>query len=163
VGISVVLLMGMKLYADDASIQGLFKEIETKVVKKDYKGIEKNIYPLSNRFNVGWIVKGMKHPTKDETSDNGFNLQALKTIEVHTESFQPLAKARSYKEIKNSFLKTFKDDDPKAPFTKDLKNGGKHIYILQSPTAKSMVLLYKDKNHYKLVWWKEMVRVAKQF
>ncbi len=162
VAIIVLVLWSINLYADDSTIKGLLKEIEIKVTAKNYQAIEKNIYPLSDKFNVNWIIGGIKKPTTVESEDNGFNLQALKKIEANDKRFMPLAKSSYYNDVKKAFLKSFKDDSPKASFINNLKNGANDIYILKNLDSRSMVLIFRNNNRYQLVWWKEMIRVAKQ-
>ena len=156
--IFTILLAGL-LFGDDSSIDGLLKEIKDKVVNKKYSDIKENIYGLNGDFNYEWIVGGMKNENPLESDDNSFSLEALDTIMEHNSSFKPLSETPLYDDVKKGFLKSFKDNDPKAPFSEDLKNGAKNIFILSAPKTKSMVLLFNNSGHYKLVWWKEMIRV----
>jgi len=148
------------LFGNDSTISGLLKEIKTKAVSKNYNAIKDNIYGLNGDFNYKWVVGGMKYKHTLESDDNGFSLKALDTLIKHSNNFKPLGKSSLYGAVKKGFLKSFKDNDAKAPFSKDLKNGAKNIYILDAPKTKSMVLLFNNGGHYKLVWWKEMIRVA---
>ena len=154
-----LILTGL-LFGNDSTIGGMFKEIKAKAVSKNYSAIKQNIYGLNGDFNYNWVVSGMKHKHPLESDDNGFSLKALDTLIKHGNSFRPLAKSSLYGAVKKGFLKSFKDNDPKAPFSKDLKHGAKHIYILAAPKTKSTVLVFNNNGHYKLVWWKEMIRVA---
>jgi len=156
-----LILTGL-LFGNDSTIGGLLKEIKDKAVSKNYSAVKKNIYGLNRDFNYNWIIGGMKHKNPAESDDNGFSLEALNTLIKHSNSFKPLSKSPLYGAVKKGFLKSFKDNDPKAPFSKDLKNGAKNIYILDAPKTKSMVLVFNNGGHYKLVWWKEMIRVANQ-
>ena len=146
-----LILTGL-LFGNDSTISGLLKEIKTKAVSKNYTALKKNIYGLNGGFNYNWVVGGMKHKNPVESDDNGFSLKALDTLIKHSNSFKPLSKSPLYGEVKKGFLKSFKDDNPKAPFSNDLKNGAKHIYILDAPKTKSMVLVFNNGGHYKLVW-----------
>ncbi len=154
------LILTALIFGNDSTINGLLKEIKTKAVNKNYSAIKKNIYGLNGDFNYKWIVEGMKYKHPLESDDNGFSLNALDTLIKHSNSFKPLSKSPLYGAVKKGFFKSFKDNDTKAPFTKDLKNGAKNIYILDAPKTKSMVLVFNNGGHYKLVWWKEMIRVA---
>lgn len=156
----LALLLTGFLFGNDSSIGGLFKEIKAKVVNKQYGAIKENIYGLNGDFNYEWIVGGIKSRNALASDDNGFSLEALESLIQHSKRFEPLHKSPLYGTVKKGFLKSFKDNDPKAPFSKDLKNGAKKIYILAAPKTKSMILVFNDDGHYKLVWWKEMVRVA---
>jgi hypothetical protein len=64
-----------------------------------------------------------------------------------------------HKALKSGFIKSFKDDNANGNFFKDLKKD-KNVYVLGVPSSKSSIVVYKDGNDYKLIWWKEMVRVA---
>ena len=154
-----LILTGL-LFGNDSTIGGMFKEIRTKVVSKNYSAIKQNLYGLNGNFNYNWIVRGMKHKNPLESDDNGFSIKALDTIIKYSNSFKPLSKSSLYSEVKKGFLKSFKDNDSQAPFSKSLKNGAKNIYILDAPKTKSMVLVFNNDGHYKLVWWKEIIRVA---
>lgn len=155
----VVLVTGF-LFGNDSTINGLLKEIKSKAVTKKYDAIKQNIYGLNGDFNYEWVVGGIKQKSALESDDNGFSLKALETVIDHSSSFKPLNKSPFYGAVKKGFLKSFKDNDAKAPFINDLKNGAKNIYILAAPKTKSMILVFNDDGHYKLVWWKEMIRVA---
>ena len=157
--IFTLILTGL-LFGNDNTIGGLLKEIKAKAVSKNYSAVKKNIYGLNGDFNYNWVVDGMKHKNPLESDDNGFSLKALDTLIKHSNLFKPLKNSPLYLAVKKGFLKSFKDNDSKAPFSKDLKNGAKHIYILDAPKTKSMVLIFNNGGHYKLVWWKEMIRVA---
>lgn len=155
----IILLTGL-VFGNDDTIEGLLKEIKDKVVHKQYSAIKKNLYGLNGDFNYKWIVDGMKKKNPLESDDNGFSLKALDVLIKHSSSFKPLSKSQLYINVKKGFLKSFKDNDSKASFSKDLKNGAKKIYILDAPKTKSIVLIFNNNGHYKLVWWKEMIRVA---
>ena len=154
-----LILTGL-LFGNDSTIGGMLKEIKAKAVNKNYSAIKQNLYGLNGDFNYNWIVGGMKHKHPLESDDNGFSIKALDTLIKHSNSFKLLSKSPLYGAVKKGFLKSFKDNDAKAPFRKDLKNGTKNIYILDAPKTKSMVLVFNNSGHYKLVWWKEMIRVA---
>jgi hypothetical protein len=154
----IVFLSGF-VFGGNATIGALFSDILHKCESKKYNLIAKNIYSLNSGFNVKWITDGIKHPTTQESNDNGFNINALKKIIKNSNKFVPIAKSKLHKPLKRGFIKSFKDDNPNGNFMKDLKND-KNVYVLGVLGSKSSIVVYKDRGDFKLVWWKEMIRVA---
>ena len=140
---------------DSSEIKKLFQDIHTKIKNKKYDEIKENIYPIKG--NIDFITKGIKHPTEDGSVDNGFNMKSLSKIVDNTEKF---------KKIDADILKAFqgflsKDVDltEKKNLVKDLKTGD-NLFVLKVTKSKSMILIYRDNGVFKLVWWKEMIKVA---
>jgi len=140
---------------DKSGIKKLFQAIETKVKNKKYDEIKENIYPIKG--NIDLITKGIKNPTEDGSVDNGFNMKSLSKIVNNTEKFQKIDS-----EILKAFqlfLKKDVDLTEKKNLVKDLKTGD-NLFVLKVLKTKSMILIYRDNGVFKLVWWKEMIRVA---
>jgi hypothetical protein len=153
------LIFSSLVFGSNTTIKALFSDVAKKAKAKNYSAISKNVYSLNSGFNVKWIVDGIKHPNAIESTDNGFTMQALEKIIKNSDKFVSISKCKMHKALKSGFIKSFKDDNANGNFFKDLKKD-KNVYVLGVPSSKSSIVVYKDGNDYKLIWWKEMVRVA---
>ncbi len=155
----VIFLFTVSVFGANTTIKALFSDIAKKAKAKNYSAISKNIYSLNRGFNVKWIVGGIKHPNAIESTDNGFTIKALEKIIKNSNKFVPINKCKMHKLLKSGFIKSFKEDNANGNFFNDLKKDT-NVYVLGVPKSKSSIVVYKDGNDYKLIWWKEMVRVA---
>ena len=155
---------------EESTIKGMLQEIHKKFKDNDIDAIKDHIYPLTltkgvkykevkYNGNIEWIIEGLKNPTTNQFIDNGFNEKGLLIIIDNAHYFTPINEFPSFNEFQQGFTSGFNDPNPSKPFINDLQNDGKGIYIL--PYSSSFVLVYKYKGEFKLVWWKEMLVVAK--
>jgi hypothetical protein len=146
------------VFGGNATISDLFNTIATKVKAKKYEDVKKDIYSLSDGFNRDWIVGGIVNPNKEDSLVSSFSLSALNKLSKNSNKFVEVSKSKYKDALIKTFTRKFSDDSKDKRFFKDLKKA-KNIYVLVVP-KKGSVVVYKDKNDFKLIWWKDMVRLA---
>jgi uncharacterized alpha/beta hydrolase family protein len=146
------------VFGANTTIKALLTDIAKKAEAKQYKAIEKDIYSLSEGFNVDWIVGGITNPNKEDSIVSSFSVSAVKKLAKNSGRFVAVKQSKYKSALQKSFTRKFTDDSRDKRFFKDLKRA-KNIYVLVKPRVGSVVV-YKDGAVYKLVWWKDMVRLA---
>jgi hypothetical protein len=152
------LIFSSLVFGGNLTIKALFGDIVKKVEAKKFKSVEQNIYSLSKGYNKDWIVGGIFNPNNEDSIVSSFNLNAVKKLAKNSDKFEPISKSKYKDALIKEFTKKFSDDGKDKRFFKDLKKD-RNIYVLVKPRVGSIVV-YKDGAAYKLVWWKDMVRLA---
>ena len=163
-------------WGDD--IKKMFKEIHKKFKDKDFDSIKDNIYPIAAviherghvyRRNIEFIIDGIKNPTARGSTDNGFNEEALKIIINNSHHFSPIKEYPIFNMIKRGLEEESDDLDPEEKFFFNfLVEKEKDIYMLTNQSVDpslvnkyaTSIMVYRNKGEFKLLWWKEMLRVA---
>jgi uncharacterized alpha/beta hydrolase family protein len=146
------------VFGANTTIEALFNDIAKKVETKQYKAIKKDIYSLSEGFNIDWIMGGISNPNEEDSIVSSFSVKAVKKLAQYSNRFVALKQSKYKEALQRSFGRKFTDDSKDKRFFKDLKKA-RNIYVLVKPRVGSVVV-YKDGAVYKLVWWKDMVRLA---
>jgi len=156
--LALILIFSSLVFGGNLTIKALFDDIAKKVEAKKFKSVEQNIYSLSKGYNKDWIVGGIFNPNNEDSIVSSFNLNAVKKLAKNSDKFEPISKSKYKDALIKAFTKKFSDDSKDKRFTKDLKSA-KNIYLLVKPRIGSVVV-YNDKGEFKLIWWKDMVRLA---
>jgi len=156
--LAMILLLSSMVFGANTTIKALFNDIAKKVEAKQYKAVEDNIYSLSDGLNRDWIMGGINNPHKEDSIVSSFSIEAVKKLAANSDKFEYISKSKFKAPLIKTFTTRFSDDSKDKRFQKDLKKS-KNVYVLVIPKVGSVVV-YKDNKNFKLIWWKDMVRLA---